>query len=509
MALPTVGSASYPTPDEVLGAILAALRYSYSRAGLTVNVAKGSEPYIRAKVFADRVSIALANNEIALTNFSPLDATGDDLTELASVFGITKRPAAAAAGLVTIGVATGSVTIPAGFQCTSALGIQYQTTSSVTVSNGDTVAVQAVSTGSDTNLAATSIVTWDSAAIGSLLQTATVAAGGIDGGVAEDTDEVLRTRLLRRLQFPAVGGNAAQVAAWAEEATAAVQVAFVYPAVRGPSSYDVVVVSSDADRALSTANVNTIEAAILGQMPGSADLNCTTVNGQAVDIIVNTTLPLPVNAGGGGGGWRDNAPWPSTADAAGTFARVTSIANLLTNRQITVNSTAADPPVAGKRFGIWNPTGGSAGTGEMHEFTIQAVGGAPGAYVITIDSASDAIDFITTWMYCSAGAVNLKTYAADFLAAMQLLGPGEKTTNTDILPRGRRTPGPDLEYPTDLTSLLLASVSNEHDEILNMTYAATYDTGTVVARTSPGVPATTADPPRILTLQNLSFRRQV
>ena len=112
-------------------------------------------------------------------------------------------------------------------------------------------------------------------------------------------------------------------------------------------------------------------------------------------------------------------------------------------------------------------------------------------------------------MYCSAGAVNLKSYASTFSDAMRLLGPGQKTANQDILPRGRRQPGPDFTYPTGLTNATINAVLSNNDEMLDLSYAARFDTGTTVTRTSPGLPLTTADAPRILTLKHFSIRAQV
>lgn len=509
MALPQVGSVAYPTPDEILNQILSDVRYGYANIGVNVNVSRGSELYIRMKALASRVSIAIANNEISLKDISPLDATGDVLTELAGVYGVTRRAASYGAGNVVVSVlGGGTVTIPAAFVCTSPDGIQYQTTVSSTVSDGQVVAVSAVSAGADTNQAAATIITWDSAMIGNLGQNCTVDPGGIDGGAAADTDTVLRARLIERLSYPAEGGTWAQVKQFAENASSSVQAAFVYPAVRGPASYDIVLTKAGTDRQLSLTNVNSVAAGVLSKMPGSADLNCTAATPEYVDVILDASLPLPVNAGGAGSGWRDSTPWPSTAEAVGVFAQVTSVANLTSASQITVDSTAADPPKAGDRFGIWNPAGGTAGDGEMSEFAVLAVGGVPGAYIITIDTTqSDAISFITTGMYCSAGAVNLKSYGAQALAAVQLLGPGEKTSNTDIIPRGARHPGSDVTYPISLSSLTLSSVSNAYPEILSIGYAARYATGTTNALSSPSLPATTADPSNILVLKHLSFRR--
>lgn len=515
MALPEVDNVNYPTPDEIRRQWLADYFYAGKYAGLSFNVAKGSDAYYRAQAVANRLSIPFNNNRLAAQANSPEDATGDDLTELAARHGVPERPAVGASGHSTVTVASGSVTIPSGYKCTSGDGLQYQTTGSDTVSDGETVEIQAVDTGVGTNLAAATILTWDSAALGNLGQTCVVATGGLSDGADADTEEVLRTRLLRRLEFASAGGNPSQVNDWAEAASSAVEVAFTYSGLRGPSTYDVAIVSTDSDRIAASATVSTVAAYILGEMPGANNQIVTTVAAEQVDLIADIELPLPVNAGGAGGGWRDAVPWPSDAETGvNVYAEVTVIA--LATRQITVNSTNTDPPVAGKRFAVWNPTGGSDSLGAMHEFTIQSVGGVSGAYVITIDASSDSISFITTGMYCSAGAYNVKVYAEELRDALRALGPGEKSSDPDMLPRGRRTPGPDVSYPSEITSVLLSQVSNEYPEILDIEYADVFDTGTgaagtglFTARTVPSVPVTTADPPNLLTIGNLAFRRKV
>jgi len=498
MALPTVTDQFYPSPEEVLAQILNDLRFAYAQAGIVANVEEGSDHWIRAKAFAARVSIAIQNGRLALADVSPLTATDDALVTLAGIYGVVKRPAAKAAGAVII-VCTGSVTIPQGYLCTAPNGEKYETVSASTVSSGDPVDIIAVNAGESTNQDAGTILQWDSSAVGNLRATCTVDSGGIDGGEPEDDDERLRSRLILRLAFPGVGGNWSQIAQWAEESSASVEAAFVYPAVRGPASYDVAITKAGGDRQLSSTTTDLAQAYIEARMPGHADLNVTSVDPQEVDVIINMTLPLPAVAGGAGGGWRDASPWPSTADA--TLAKVTATGS----GTITVNSTSSDPPVAGKRFGIWDPS-----TEEMSEFTVLSVSGSSGAYVVTIDpSSSDPMGFVVSGMYVSAGAVNLTDYGPEFLAQMQSLGPGEKTTSAAILPRGRRMPGPDVSNPYLLSNVLLGRLSAQHDEIIDVAYAARYETGTTTTRTSPSIPTTTADPPRILVLKHLAFRRQV
>jgi len=520
MATPRVDNLFYPSPDESLAIALTSVIYSYDRNNIEVNVSEGTEIFERFKAFANLASVAIANNEIALEDVSPLDAVGEALTELAGTYGVFARPASSAAGSVFVGVTGGgTVAIPQSFVGTSATGIQYSATVGGVVGDGDPIAVQSISAGAGTDLEEGDKITWDSAAIGALDQVATVAQGGITGGAAADGEEDVRRRLLIRLRAPSVGGNAAQVSDFAEGASAAVERGFVNMAVRGPSSYDVAITRPTGDRVLSSVVVNNVANTVIGQMPGSADLNATSVIPQYVDIIINTTLPLPVGAGGAGGGWRDQVPWPSTAEAvANTYAEVTAV-NVVAST-ITVNSGAADVPAVSQRFQIWDP---APTIPVMHEFTILAVTGSAGAWVIEVDtSTSSSLGFInlsTTAYFCSASAVNLGEYASEFLAAVLTLGPGEKTSNIDKLPRALRQPGPDVEFPMNLTSLQLTAVTNAHPEILDMTYAARIVPGTSAAaagwsgtftpRVSPDVATIETDPPNILVLRSLSFRRQV
>ena len=515
MAIPQVDNREYPTPDEALAIGLTSVIYAYDLNGIEINVSEGTEIFERFKAYANLASIAIENNRLSLQDVSPLDATGDSLLALAATYGILPRPASSAAGDVIVGViGGGTVAIPVSFVGTSAFGVQYSVNIGGIVADSDSVTVQAISAGAGTDLEEDEIITWDSAAIGALNQTATVAQGGVTGGAPADDEEDVRRRLLRRLRAPSIGGNSAQVSEFAEGASASVERAFVYQAARGPASYDVAIIRETGDRVLSAAVVNTVANVVVGQMPGSADLNCTSVVKQEVDLIINTTLPLPVSAGGAGGGWRDQVPWPSTNElVANTYAEVTAVS--VGTNEITVNSGAADEPKPGQRFGIWDPA-----TEVMNEFTILAVTGAAGAWVIEVDTASSSplsfIDLVTTAYFCSASASNLGEYSSELLQAMRSLGPGEKTSNIDKLPRARRQPSPDTEFPINITALQLTDVITQHQEILNMTYAARIaagtsasGTGTFDLRVAPDVATTETDPPNILVLRSLSFRRQV
>lgn len=491
MTLPAVGDAAYPTPNECRDRVLEAIRYAYASQGLTANILPGSDHFIRAEKYAARISIAIANNEIALADSNPLTATGDALVTLAGIFGITKRAAVGAAGPVTI-TSTASVSIPTGFQCTSPDGQTYQVIAGATLASGESINVLATTAGAASNQLAGAVMTWDSAAIGSLYPTAVVGAGGLTGGADTDTDEVLRTRLLNHLANPAVGGNASAVTGWAEESSASVEAAYCYPAARGPASYDVSVTAAGGDRTLTAAALAPVEAYILARMPGQNSLNLTSVTPNPVDVVMSARLPLPVAAGGAGGGWRDSAPWP--AEIALCTAYAAGVATIGT----------VDPPIVGQAIGVWTPTGLDAAgdPGVMREYTVATVGGVSGAYTITVQGgfAEDPTD-----SYISAGAEFLVDYAATFRASVLALGPGQKTTLPELLPLAARTPAVDVVAPSDLTSKQLATLTNTYPEILTVNYQARYDAGTVTPRTSPPVPLATVDPPGILRLSHVAF----
>jgi len=72
MTLPAVGDADFPTPLACRDRILEAIRYAYAEQGLTANILPGSDHFIRAEKYAARVSIAIANGELAEADMNPL-----------------------------------------------------------------------------------------------------------------------------------------------------------------------------------------------------------------------------------------------------------------------------------------------------------------------------------------------------------------------------------------------------------------------------------------------------
>lgn len=490
----SVGSAAYPTAVEIRDQILSDLTYYGLQNGLTFNVKPGSEHYKTATAIANRVCIAIANNKISNDQRNPLTATGQPLLDIAKVYGIEPRPASKSSGNATIKVASGvTVTIPAGWQGTGSNGKKYITTQIEIEANGGSVALISVEAGADTVLATGEKITWDSASIASLLNPATVTSPGLTGGSDADDDDDIRRRLLDRLAAQAVGGNGASLKEWAEETSASISGAYVYQGIRGPGSVDIAILRDTGDRTLSGTIVDESRANAVANMPGGVvSVNLTTVSKQELDIVLEAKLPLPESAGGTGGGWRDATPWPAE------LTKITVVAGTT----YTVDSTAS--PVVGQSIGLWNRT--DPDDPVMEERTVNTVGGSAGAWTITLSGSNT---FVEVGDYVSAGATNLVNYAATAYAQFLLLGPGEKTDNIDLLPRSARYPSPETEGPMALTNRQIAEVMNEYDEMSELKYAATYETGTTTTRTSPSIPATTSSPPKILVCKKFAIIRDV
>lgn len=495
MTLPTVGTIAYPTAPEVRDGILRTIKLGLAREGITVNVLPGSDHYVKAEALARRLTVAYANTKIAIEDYSPLTATGDKLEQIAGVFGITKRQPSNATGYV-ITTSTGVVTIPAGYRAVAPNGETYDVITVSTVASGGTVEVVAVNTGKSTNQDAETKLVWTSAAVGALNVVCTVDAGEIDGGADEDDDETLRRRLLDRLANPSVGGNNASVKATAEDASAAVEAAYVYAALNGPASLSVALTKAEGDRTLSAANVTTVRSALIAALSGHVRVYVTAVTAEEVDIVLRCTLPEAASAGGAGGGWKDASPWPSGTPAAGTNdGKVTAY----TAPTATVRTTTA--PTVGNAIGIWD-----ADSQVMHEYTIATSGGVSGAYTITVQGLEGSAGFKVSPLsaFVSAGAFNLKAYAATMLSEIEALGPGEKTASLELLPTARRYPIVDNAHPANLDNRVLGNLQKAHPELVTAN-GLTLATGTTTTLTGPSVPAATTDPPNIMVLAQLAF----
>ncbi len=485
MATPT-----YPTPSELLEIHLDVLRWAFRAEGIEPEIRVGSELYRRAMANANLAAIPIANGRISALDANPLKATGQPLLDLAAIWAVKPRPAGKAAGGVLITVSSGTVTIPEGF--VYVIGSErYQTTGTGTYADGATVEVQALAGGAGGNQAAGVSGVWESAAIGALNKTAVVDAGGIHDGVNADSEETLRARLLRKLSAAPVGGNWAMAVQVVENASASVEAAYAYPAARGPGSFNIAVTAAGGSRTLAAATLTDLRAALAAEYPGQEDILVTTVQAQYVDISIATTLPLPLSASGVGGGWLDSGPWP---------AEDCKVTNIIGGGNTLVIDSVAKPNV-GASFAIW--WGGAV----YHYNVASPVAGSAGAWQVTPQGGLAGAD--PNGMYVSADAVALDAYLAAVVAKVALLGPGQITDLPELLPRALRQPSQETPgaVPSDLTSPILYAVQTAYPEIQDIAWGVRYDAGTTGTVVTPGIPATTADPPCVFIINSIAIRR--
>jgi uncharacterized phage protein gp47/JayE len=217
----------------------------------------------------------------------PDTAEAEHLARWASIWGVTRKAAAAATGNVTFSGTNGTV-ISAGTLIQRADGAQFTTDAEGTISAGSaTVAVTASVAGADGNTAASTSLTLVSPIAG-INTTATVAAGGLSGGSDEEDDDSLRERLISRIQQQPHGGADFDYETWALE-VAGVTRAWVYPQELGLGTVTVRFVRDDDVSIIPDAGeVAAVQAYIDARRPVTA----------AVTVAAPTAVPLDFEISG-------------------------------------------------------------------------------------------------------------------------------------------------------------------------------------------------------------------
>jgi uncharacterized phage protein gp47/JayE len=484
MATPRIASLYYPTKEEIVDLLLRRQRIRAELAGLTLNVAYGSEAWLKADALASVCAHAFANNKIALQQYSPLTATEDKLLELAAEFGVTPRPGAQAQGDVTARC-SGVVVIPDGFVATAPNGEKYTAVGPVTITTSGNVTMRAVNAGTAGNQSASTVLTWDNASIGFLQRTMTVTGGGITGGTEEDTWEEVQQRLLAKLRATPVGSNRAQIREWALESTSSVAEAYVYPAVRGPSSFDVCIIGEEGV-ALSDAVCDEVEAYLASKVGDHVSVIVTSIVDDDVDAVFSLRLPASTS---NAGGFTDANPWPRDPCTVASHVGAVIVTNL---------PVSLDDPVVGDHCYIY---AAPSLQGPFEITNVDDDGSGNLEITVTPPPTGDVTD-----CYISVACENIADYVATVETAFAALGPGEKTASTYILPRGRRRPTVESGAAQMRAGHRIeSSLHDEHDEIEEAHLIAVRLTGTTTSHVEPDLPATTSDAPRRLAMVGIGF----
>lgn len=196
-----------------------------------------------------------------------------------SIWGVTRKAAAAATGTVTFTVQAGAV-IPAGTLLQALDGVQYETSADATVAAPTATApISAVAPAAAGNRAVGQSLALVSPVVG-VQPTATASA--LSGGADIETDDALRARLLSRIQQPPHGGAANDYIAWALE-VAGVTRAWVFPMELGGGTVTVRFVrDNDATPIPDAAEVAAVQAYIDERRPVTAQ----------VTVVAPTAVPL-------------------------------------------------------------------------------------------------------------------------------------------------------------------------------------------------------------------------
>lgn len=192
----------------------------------------------------------------------------EHLDRWSTIWGVARIPAAAATGSVTF-TGTIGVVVPAGTALARTDGVQYLTTTEVTLAAGTATAdVVAAVAGTAGNLSggALSLVT----PISGVDASAQVTVAALTSGADIETDDDLRARLLARIQSPPHGGAQHDYIAWALEVPGVTR-AWVYPAELGLGTVTVRFVrEDDASLIPDAGEVATVQAHIDSLRPVTA-----------------------------------------------------------------------------------------------------------------------------------------------------------------------------------------------------------------------------------------------
>lgn len=210
------------------------------------------------------------------------------LERWARIWGVTRKAGAYAAGPVLVQGREGSV-IPTGSLWRDARGLLYSSQQDSTVGDNGTgsVPLRAIEQGAVGNVEATSSLQLVSPLVGVNMEGS---AGTITGGLDPESDELLRVRMLAKVQAPPHGGKASDYVQWAL-AVDGVTRAWCYPLYLGLGTVGVTFVCDTAEESIipSQEMIDRVQAYIITVAPVTAAVLVFSPEAMPVNVTIRLT----------------------------------------------------------------------------------------------------------------------------------------------------------------------------------------------------------------------------
>ena len=438
-----------PTRTEIVSQYQKDFRFRQPDA----RVGEGSNAYIRANVIAD-VTLPIHANALAIANDVGLaDKSSEGLDdELARIGAPPRFLDIGGSGFVTASASSGGTTIFAGDEIKDPQsGLRFQCTTTRRYIDGEQVPIEGIDTGSETNLAAGTVLRWTTPRPGCASK-ATVYAqpngSGLEGGRSAETDPEVVRRIQAAKANPPAAGNDAEVQKFVSATPGVpVQAVFTYPGANGPGTtcyaFTLAPATVGASRSPSAVQIAATRAYAIGQLPKDDGVIDCLILEEPVDLM------LRVRWSAGTAGWVDAIQWPPYVGGGANTMTVSAVTDALTFNVYTV--TVPVVPQVGANFAFFDPVTGSF----KRKRVLSATVFDPFTLTIVCDGTNGAsdLDFVP-----AVGAIpcpwsdSLDTLVTPVLEAFAGLGPGEMFDPFfDEGLRQKRSPAPPV-WPSDLGS---------------------------------------------------------
>lgn len=427
------------------------------------------------------------------------------LTPLPASGGSGPANAKAAAGTIF----SGSTTIGAvgAHTCRDPAGNIYQVLQTVlTPANGIApLSLGGVTTGAGTNPEAGTQLTWVNGPLGAdpggTTNNFTVTTD-FSGGIDAESDADLAKRVIDRIRYKPASGNSAQMRAWAQAASVAVESAYVYACAFHAGS---VLVSFTQKRGVVTGPLARIPsagtvAAVTAYVtpPGSPVVPSRwyVYLAPPVSKPSDAVLKLAMRRGSTGG-WEDFEPWPKSTV---TYPQC-EITNLVSQTSFQVDTDAGSMPGGATLLSgddapalmAWNEA--ESEFVELDVTDVTDMGG--GSFIVSLNSAPNFT--MVNGTVISPHTLQKEEVAASVAAYFDALGPGE-VIDLATDPRADRA----HRFPEVNAQAQYNAGQSVNTFLLDALGAALSDVEMVsMSETSPGVPTDPSLGPFLITLGTL------